>query len=53
LDVDVENIIFISKRFREVSLVCDSEPEANIDENVKESDQVRFIDRNRVNDFSI
>jgi hypothetical protein len=31
-----------------VSLLCDSEPEANIDENVKESDQVRFIDRNRV-----
>jgi hypothetical protein len=29
-----------------VSLVCDSEPEANIDKNVKESDQVRFIDRN-------
>jgi hypothetical protein len=35
-----------------VSLVCDPEPEAEIDENVEESDQqeVRFnlIDRNRV-----
>jgi hypothetical protein len=33
-----------------VSLVCDPEPEAEIDENVGESDQqeVRLIDRNRV-----
>jgi hypothetical protein len=33
-----------------VSLVFDSEPEAEIDENVK-NDQVRLIDRNRVDLF--
>jgi hypothetical protein len=33
-----------------VPLVFGSEPEAEIDENVKESDQVRLIDRNRVFD---
>jgi hypothetical protein len=46
LGVGFGNVIFIFKRF----WFSDPEPEAEINENVEESDQqeVRLIDRNRV-----
>jgi hypothetical protein len=50
--VGFKYVIFISKIFQEVSLVFDSEPETEIDENV-ERDQVRLIDRKSIFPTSI